>query len=412
MSVAKPKVPDTYLLPGSWRAGAILALLVSPLLIIPLVAVPAFGGSLDRMALVGMALAVGLGIHDGIVVRESMVWHFELGLDRKAAARLGTAEIRGPLLSATIASFPLLLAPVVWCGLAASWVVPFGIMLTSAILLSATISLTVAPVLLSRCLPPHRAVGWVTRQLDRFEDRYHDALAGILDHSPLKAEIAVGTLALAVLVVAAAGRPELAVEPAVSGRVLIALGVAVMLTYLVLVYQLRSFLLPGSVLLGLPLVSGGALAGLFLTGHSLGVSGILGMVLGLGIAVRQVTILLTCARRRRTRGLSPRVALIDAGRMRLRPVLVATTVLAGGLVPLMGGNESLASFGAAAIGGLLAAALTVLLVIPAYSQVLTATADRRFGGITARRRPPSVPGPAAAAGRSSDRPGSTRARRN
>jgi multidrug efflux pump subunit AcrB len=119
-----------------------------------------------------------------------------------------------------------------------------------------------------------------------------------------------------------------------SLRFLAALGIGVLMMTIVLGQQLDSVVDPLVILLALPLAAVAALGGPLVTGRPLTVPGLAGLILALGIAVRQATLLVTCARRRRSRGVSLRVALIEAGRVRLRPILVTSLALAVGVGPL------------------------------------------------------------------------------
>jgi multidrug efflux pump subunit AcrB len=157
----------------------------------------------------------------------------------------------------------------------------------------------------------------------------------------------------------------------------LAVGAAVLVLYLVLVLRFGSFRDPLGILAALALAPLGGVAALLLTRNGLSLSGVVGLLLVLGLALRHSTLLLTCARRRHAKGASLRVALIDAARLRLRPVLLSTVTLALASVPLaLLGGATLGPFASAALGGLLTTLPTTLLVTPVGYEVLA----RRQGG--------------------------------
>ena len=112
------------------------------------------------------------------------------------------------------------------------------------------------------------------------------------------------------------------------------LGIASALVFVILVSQFRS-LRPAALIMGAaPLSVGGALAALSLTGTELNVSSAMGLVLLIGLVVKNGIVLLDYAEHERTRGIPARDAVADAARVRLRPILMTTLCTLFGLVPL------------------------------------------------------------------------------
>jgi multidrug efflux pump subunit AcrB len=148
---------------------------------------------------------------------------------------------------------------------------------------------------------------------------------------------------------------------------------AVILVYLVLVIQFRSFLDPLIVLLAVPLGLIGVGFTLFATGTSMSIMAAMGVVMMTGLVVAYSILLVDYANRRAGQGLSITEAVVDAARVRLRPILMTslTTVLA--LTPMaIGGRgaEANAPLARAIIGGTLGAALLTLLVVPCLYVIL------------------------------------------
>ena len=150
--------------------------------------------------------------------------------------------------------------------------------------------------------------------------------------------------------------------------------VGVALVFLTMALFFNSVVDPLVILVSLPLAAIGALPALYLTGRSLSMSGMIGMLMLIGIVVTNAIVLLDFARRPIREGRDPRRALLEAGRVRLRPILMTalTTILA--LAPLALGAESgsiiAGELAVVVMGGLLSSTLLTLLVVPAvYSLV-------------------------------------------
>jgi HAE1 family hydrophobic/amphiphilic exporter-1 len=131
---------------------------------------------------------------------------------------------------------------------------------------------------------------------------------------------------------------------------------------------MRSWLNPIIIMVSLPLASIGALLALFAAGRPLGLSGMMGILMLVGIVLTNAIVLLTLVEHLRKGGMSPSEAVIQGGNTRLRPILMTalTTIIA--LVPLsLGLQESTlmaAELGTVVIGGLFTSTLLTLLVIP------------------------------------------------
>jgi HAE1 family hydrophobic/amphiphilic exporter-1 len=175
----------------------------------------------------------------------------------------------------------------------------------------------------------------------------------------------------------------------VFGRIFAALGIAVLLMYLVLVMQFGSFLDPFAILLSLPLSLIGVVGGLLVLGDSLNLLSLIGVILLMGIVAKNAILLVDFAKHRRAQGVSLRVALIEAGRVRLRPILMTTFALVAGMIPVaIGGGEGgefYAPLGRAVIGGTITSTLLTLLVVPTFYEVLEETKERVHGWIVALR---------------------------
>ncbi len=160
----------------------------------------------------------------------------------------------------------------------------------------------------------------------------------------------------------------------VFGRVFLALGVALLLMYLILVIQFGSFLDPLAILVSLPLSLIGVVLALLLTGDTLNIMSLIGVILLMGIVAKNAILLIDFAKWAHARGKPMREALIEAGRIRLRPILMTTFALIAGMVPVaLGtgeGGDFRAPLGRAVIGGVITSTLLTLLVIPTVYEIL------------------------------------------
>jgi HAE1 family hydrophobic/amphiphilic exporter-1 len=162
-------------------------------------------------------------------------------------------------------------------------------------------------------------------------------------------------------------------------QMFVAIGVAIMLMYFVLVVQFGSFLEPLSIMLSLPLSLIGVMLALMATGESLNIMSMIGIILLVGIVAKNAILLIDFAKWSEEKGMDRREALIQAGRVRLRPILMTTFALVAGMVPVaMGGGEGgdfRAPLGIAVIGGVITSTLLTLLVIPTVYEILADSRD-------------------------------------
>ena len=160
----------------------------------------------------------------------------------------------------------------------------------------------------------------------------------------------------------------------VFSRIMFALMVAVMLMYLILVVQFGSFLDPLAILLSLPLSLIGVVLGLWLAGSTLNLMSMIGIIMLMGIVAKNAILLIDFAKWAKESGKSTRDALIEAGAIRLRPILMTTFALIAGMLPVaLGrgeGSQFRAPMGIAIIGGVATSTLLTLLVIPTVWELL------------------------------------------
>ncbi len=155
---------------------------------------------------------------------------------------------------------------------------------------------------------------------------------------------------------------------------MLALTLAVFLVYLVMASQFESLLHPFVILFTVPLALIGAVFGLWITGSTVSVVVFIGLIMLAGIVVNNAIVLVTRINQLREDGLERVVAIMEAGRARLRPIIMTTLTTVLGLTPLalgLGeGAEMRAPMAITVIGGLIASTMLTLVVIPVmYSLV-------------------------------------------
>ena len=161
----------------------------------------------------------------------------------------------------------------------------------------------------------------------------------------------------------------------VFGQIFTALGVAVLLMYLILVLQFGSFMDPLAILVSLPLSMIGVMLALAMTGMTINIMSMIGIILLAGIVAKNAILLVDFAKwAREKQGMHLREALIEAGAIRLRPILMTTFALVAGMIPVALGRGEGAQFraplGIAVIGGVLTSTLLTLLVIPTFYEIM------------------------------------------
>lgn len=183
----------------------------------------------------------------------------------------------------------------------------------------------------------------------------------------------------------------------VFSEMITALVMGIGLMYLILVIQFGSFTAPLAVMLSLPLSLIGVVIALLLTGGTLNLMSLIGVIMLMGLVAKNAILLLDCTRRLEAQGQDREAALMQAGRLRLRPILMTTFALIAGMMPIAighgEGGEFYRPLAVAIIGGVLTATLLTLLVVPTFYDSIEIARDRakakffmrseRFGGLGA-----------------------------
>lgn len=174
--------------------------------------------------------------------------------------------------------------------------------------------------------------------------------------------------------------------------ILYAMLAAIALVYLVTVATFRSLLKPLILLLSIPLSLSGAFAGLLLTGTSLSLPAMIGMLMLIGIVVTNAIVMLDLVERHREDGMTANEALRAGATRRLRPVLMTALATMGALLPLAlevggatGGGFIGAPLGIVVIGGLFSSTLLTLVIVPALYSLTARFTRPRQGRLVAEQ---------------------------
>ena len=154
---------------------------------------------------------------------------------------------------------------------------------------------------------------------------------------------------------------------------------AVVVIFLLLTAYFQSWRLALVVVLTAPAVLAGVAVGLLVTSTTLNLQSFMGAIMAVGVAVANAILLVTFAERSRAVGATAADAAVDAAQHRLRPILMTSCAMIAGMLPLalaLGeGGDQTAPLGRAVIGGLLAATLCTLLVLPALFAMIQGRAS-------------------------------------
>ena len=167
-----------------------------------------------------------------------------------------------------------------------------------------------------------------------------------------------------------------------------ALGLAVIFIYLILASQFASFIQPVAIMASLPFSLIGVFLALLLTGTTLNLFSMIGFIMLMGLVTKNAILLVDFANRARRAGASLHDSLLQAGQVRLRPILMTTAAMIGGMTPLaLGigeGGETQAPMGRAIIGGVITSTLLTLVVVPVLYTYLDRWAEYRKAKHAAR----------------------------
>lgn len=171
----------------------------------------------------------------------------------------------------------------------------------------------------------------------------------------------------------------------------LALVMAILLVYMVLASQFEGLLYPFIIMFSVPPTFIGVVLGLLSTGQTLNILSLIGVIMLAGIVVNNAIVLVDYINTLRNEyGMEKREAIIEAGRTRLRPILMTTLTTVMGMVPLLvsdaEGSELLAPLAATIIGGLSFSTIITLILVPVMYQMLDSMGSKFKSMINRRER--------------------------
>ncbi|SMD06369.1 efflux RND transporter permease subunit [Sporomusa malonica] len=147
-----------------------------------------------------------------------------------------------------------------------------------------------------------------------------------------------------------------------------ALVLAVILIYMVLAAEFESFIHPLTIMLSLPFSLLGAVLGLLVSGNTINIMSLIGVIMLMGLVTKNAILLVDYTNQLREQGTPIIDALVEAGSVRLRPILMTTMAMIFGMMPIAlgigAGAELRSSMGVALIGGLITSTFLTLIIIP------------------------------------------------
>ncbi len=149
---------------------------------------------------------------------------------------------------------------------------------------------------------------------------------------------------------------------------LLALSLAVLFVYMIMVSLFESYVHPFTIMFSLPVALVGALGGLALVGTTLSMLTMIGVIMLMGLVTKNAILLVDYTNTLRARGLDMRSALLEAGKTRLRPIIMTTATMVFGMMPLGfgfgAGGEMRRGMAIVVIGGLISSTLLTLVLVP------------------------------------------------
>ncbi len=171
---------------------------------------------------------------------------------------------------------------------------------------------------------------------------------------------------------------------------------AIILIYMLLASQFESFLHPLVIMMAVPLALAGIVFSLIFTGRAFGLTAFIGVLMLVGIVVKNAILVVEFTNQCRERGMTPREAVIHAAQQRLRPIVMTTLATIGGMLPIAlgieAGSETQAPLGTVVIGGLLVSTTLTLIVVPTLYLWASKHLEPHMGGFKGNKELPAPSG--------------------
>jgi HAE1 family hydrophobic/amphiphilic exporter-1 len=147
-----------------------------------------------------------------------------------------------------------------------------------------------------------------------------------------------------------------------------ALVLAIILIYMVLAAEFESFVHPLTIMLSLPFSLVGAILGLLVAAKTINIMALIGVIMLMGLVTKNAILLVDYTNQLRANGVEVIEALVEAGAVRLRPILMTTAAMIFGMLPVAfgigAGAELRSSMGVVLVGGLITSTMLTLIIVP------------------------------------------------
>jgi hydrophobic/amphiphilic exporter-1 (mainly G- bacteria), HAE1 family len=178
---------------------------------------------------------------------------------------------------------------------------------------------------------------------------------------------------------------------------LLALVLGVILVYIILAAQFESLVHPFTIMMSLPFAVIGGIAGLLVANQYMSMMAMIGFIMLMGLVTKNGILLVEFTNQLRARGLATREALLEAGPVRLRPILMTSVAMIAGMIPVAlargDGAETRAPMGVAIIGGLITSTVLTLGIVPVVYSLLDGLRARLLGRPREAEEEPPAPTP-------------------
>ncbi|MFA6571039.1 MAG: efflux RND transporter permease subunit [Bacteroidota bacterium] len=161
---------------------------------------------------------------------------------------------------------------------------------------------------------------------------------------------------------------------------MLAIMFAIIFVYMIMVSLYESYLYPFVIMFSLPVAIVGSLTGLALTGNNLNIFSMIGLLLSMGLVTKNAILLVDYTNNLRAQGMGMRDALLTAGPIRLRPILMTTLTMVFGMMPLAigagSGGEFRSGLAVVVIGALISSTMLTLVLIPVVYTIMEGLKDK------------------------------------
>ena len=325
----------------SWRATLIPAVALPISIVGTFAVMHVLGYSIDNISLLALTLAVGFVVDDAIVMLENIMRYIEEGMDPFQAALVGSREVGFTIVSMTISLVAVFIPVLFMGGVVGRMFAQFGVVISTAILISGVVSLTLSPMLCSRVLKPidhhHKPIfllRWFEAFFSAMTRGYGWSVRKVVAMPVIMLGITLGTFALTYVLFDRSVTIRASVQE-VQFTLMVALALVVMVIFIFL-RNIPATIIPS---VALPMSIVGTFAVMYLFGYSIDNISLLALTLCVGFVVDDAIVMLENISRHIEMGKGVLQATLDGSREIAFTIVSMTLSLAAVFIPVffMGG---------------------------------------------------------------------------